>query len=124
MVAFWPQGRDDFDYERDLGFDGVILERSLTALDAFLGSCKSIDYVGTRLHGGIRCLKAGARCLILTIDNRARSISHDTGLPTAARGDHRALERWIEGAPAPNLLLPERAINMWRGQFQHFSPAG
>jgi polysaccharide pyruvyl transferase WcaK-like protein len=123
-VAFWPQGRDDLDYARDLGFDGVILERSLTALDAFLGSSKSIDYVGTRLHGGIRCLKAGARCLILTIDNRARSISHDTGLPTAARGDHRALERWIEGAPAPNLLLPERAINMWRGQFQHFSPAG
>ena len=120
-VAFWPQGRDDRDYARDLGFDGIMLERSLDALDRFLADYRSVDYVGTRLHGGIRCLKAGARCLILSIDNRARTISHDTGLPTAVRGDQGALMRWIEGSPVPNLLLPEQAINTWRRQFHRFS---
>lgn len=117
-VAFWPQGRDDLSYARQLGFSGLVLERSLAALDRFLADHPLLDYVGTRLHGGIRCLKAGARCLILTIDNRARTIAQDTGLPTAARGDRQALQSWMGGAPAPRLRLPADAIEAWRGQFQ------
>jgi polysaccharide pyruvyl transferase WcaK-like protein len=122
-VAFWPQGRDDLAYARELGFEGLVLERSLAALDRFLADHPLLDYVGTRLHGGIRCLKAGARCLILTIDNRARTIAHDTGLPTAARGDRPALQSWIGGAPAAQLTLPAEAIQSWRRQFQRRVPA-
>jgi hypothetical protein len=122
-VAFWPQGRDDLAYARELGFEGLVLERSLAALDRFLADHPLLDYVGTRLHGGIRCLKAGARCLILTIDNRARTIAQDTGLPTAARGDRPALQSWIGGAPAAQLTLPAEAIQSWRGQFQRRVPA-
>ena len=122
-VVFWPQGRDDLAYARDLGFSGLVLDRSLAALDRFLADHPHLDYVGTRLHGGIRCLKAGARCLTITIDNRARTIAQDTGLPTALRGDHIALEHWINGAPVPKLHLPEAAIHDWRAQFQHLVPA-
>ena len=121
-VAFWPQGRDDLTYASELGFNGLVLDRTLAALDRFLADHPLLDYVGTRLHGGIRCLKAGARCLILTIDNRARTIAHDTGLPTAARGDHRALRSWIDGAAAARLALPVQAIHAWRQQFHHFRP--
>ena len=120
-VALWPQGLDDLAYAHDLGFEGIVLDRSLDALDKFLADQSSLDYVGTRLHGGIRCLKAGARCLILSIDNRARTISQDTGLPTAIRGDHAAVQRWITGADAPKLTLPEREINAWRRQFTNYS---
>jgi hypothetical protein len=122
-VAFWPQGRDDLDYARKLGFDGIVIERSLPALDRFLADHPQVDYVGTRLHGGIRCMKANARCLILTIDNRSRSISNDTGLPTAARGDHLFLKNWINGSAAPQLTIPEHSIRAWRQQFQHLSTA-
>jgi hypothetical protein len=121
-VAFWPQGKDDQTYAVELGFKGLVLERSLASLDRFLADHPLLDYVGTRLHGGIRCLKAGARCLILTIDNRARTISQDTGLPTALRGDYPALQSWIAGAPAARLTLPQQAIQAWRQQFHHLIP--
>lgn len=121
-VAFWPQGSNDLSYARELGFSGTVIDRSLAALDQFLGDHPLLDYVGTRLHGGIRCLKAGARCLILTIDNRARTIAEDTGLPTALRGDHTALQRWIAGAPTPELKLPADAIRIWKSQFRNRFP--
>ena len=121
-VAFWPQGREDLSYALELGFSGTVIDRSLPALDRFLLHHPQLDYVGTRLHGGIRCLKAGARCLILSIDNRARSIAEDTGLPTAQRGDLPAIHAWITGAPAPRLNLPAKAISAWKAQFQPRSP--
>jgi hypothetical protein len=49
-----------------------------------------LDYVGTRLHGGIRCLKAGARCLIRKIDNRARTIAQAPPIPALPSSDHRS----------------------------------
>jgi hypothetical protein len=40
-----------------------------------------VDFVGARLHGGIRALQRGRRTLTIALDNRAREIAGDTGMP-------------------------------------------
>lgn len=116
-VYAWPQGTEDAPYLKEVGFSGVMLDRNLPALDNLLHSNISLDYVGTRLHGGIRCLQNRRRALIIEVDNRATEIAKDTGLPTLRRDDFTSLNTWIEGSPPPAIRLPMEAINKWRGQF-------
>lgn len=61
QIFFWPQQIEDIDYLRLLDFDKsklTILSPSLKEYDKILAS-ENIDYVGTRLHGGIRALNFG-----------------------------------------------------------------
>ena len=113
-VFAWPQGAEDEQYFRDLGLVGTLLGRSLHGLDEFLHSNTNFDYVGTRLHGGIRCLLNRRRSLILEIDNRAAEIAHETGLPTARRGDTAGIEQWIRGPTAVRIVMDSDAISRWR----------
>jgi polysaccharide pyruvyl transferase WcaK-like protein len=88
-VYFFPQGAGDLKYLRSLVSGDCInriltIDRSLSAYDALLER-ENLDYVGTRLHGGIRALQKGRRATIISLDNRAESISMDTGLPTVQR---------------------------------------
>lgn len=117
-VVLWPQGAGDEKYAKELEFDGMMLESSLPALDRFLESEDRLDYIGTRLHGGIRCLNAGHRIMIIEVDNRAREISTDTGLPTVPRGDLESIEKWIQESEEIVLKLPVREIQDWKNQFE------
>ena len=114
QVYAWPQGTQDRAYLESLAFKGVLLERSLEGLDRFVGGDIPFDYIGTRLHGGIRCLQSRRRALILEIDNRATEIARDTGLPTVARDDFKAIESWIGGSAAVRLRLPREEIARWK----------
>jgi polysaccharide pyruvyl transferase WcaK-like protein len=116
-VYLWPQGRADVEYVRTLALPVTMLGHSLTALDDLLRSAPSLDYVGTRLHGGVHCLLAHRRALVLEVDNRAREIARDTGLPTAARSDFEGIERWIDGPTTLNLKMNVAAIAEWRSQW-------
>ena len=49
--------------------------------DSFLENTKNIDYVGTRLHGGMRALQHEKRTIILGIDNRAIELNKDYNIP-------------------------------------------
>lgn len=80
---FWPQSPEDMIYLSKLGVDITsieMLQPSLAALEC------NIDvntlYIGTRLHGGIHALNLGASARVFAIDNRAREIGKDIGLPT------------------------------------------
>ncbi len=118
QVFLWPQGTEDERYVRELGFGGTLLQSSLPALDRLLQDEPDLDYVGTRLHGGVRCLRNGKRCLTLKVDNRAREISNDTGLPTVDRDDLDGVRFWIRGSGPVRLSLPLEAINSWKEQFR------
>jgi polysaccharide pyruvyl transferase WcaK-like protein len=83
-----------------------------------LNSGAQFDYVGTRLHAGVLCLEHRVRTLIVSIDNRAREIAADTGLPCVARTDRAGLMHWIDGNEKTNLRLPKDEISTWRRQFQ------
>ncbi|WP_044303925.1 polysaccharide pyruvyl transferase family protein [Rhodopirellula sallentina] len=116
-VFFWPQGAGDRDYAIELGFQGTMLNRSLPALDALLASEVDLDYLGTRLHGGIRCLHSGKRGLVIEVDNRAREIGKDTKLPTVPRGDFDTIRSWLQKSAPVSLSLPTANIAKWKSQF-------
>lgn len=117
-IYAWVQTAGDHAYLRSLGEDIVILDPSLAAYDALLASDQSLDYVGNRLHGGIRALQHGRRTVIVEIDNRAKEIGRDFKLPTLERDDFAGLEKMIDEPFAVSIALPTEAIDRWRDQFK------
>jgi polysaccharide pyruvyl transferase WcaK-like protein len=116
-VYFWPQGHLDITYVKEQ-FDtrGVeILSPNLASFDEILSG--DIDYIGTRLHAGVRALQHKKRSIIVAIDNRAREIAKDTGLIIVERGDEQHLRQLIEANHQQTLKIPLEAIAAWKAQF-------
>jgi polysaccharide pyruvyl transferase WcaK-like protein len=116
-VYYWPQGRYDLELPSQKDRPLIRLEPTVEALDEFLQSYGAFDYIGTRLHGGIMCLLARKRSLILEVDNRAREIARDTGLPTTARDNYDYIAHWISNPTPVKITINEAAICRWRSQF-------
>ncbi len=92
-LIFWPQGNHDLEYLK--GIDDLheveIIPRSLEAFENYLIS-GDVDYIGTRLHGGIFALNHSVRTIIIGIDNRAIEIAKDTGIPVVCY--ENIAEKW------------------------------
>ena len=73
--------------------------------------------------GGVRVLQRGRRALILEVDNRAKEIAADTGLPTAQRGEEELIADWIANPKPVSIQMPWEAIEAWRGQFAQVEAA-
>ncbi|HEY1662536.1 MAG TPA: polysaccharide pyruvyl transferase family protein [Verrucomicrobiae bacterium] len=120
-IIFWPQGSEDPYYGSYLLFPirakVRMLERTMAALEKFLTREGPVDCIGTRLHGGIKCLKAGQRSLIIEVDNRAREIAKDTGLPTVVRNDLKAIEQWTRATQPCTVHVRKEPIDRWKQQF-------
>lgn len=116
-VYFWPQGDADREYAETLHADDGLVSGGLDAFDRFLESHDDLDYVGTRLHAGIRALQKGRRTLVLGIDNRAWEIARDTGLPVVGRDDPAGIDAWIHSESDLDVHLPWEAIEAWVRQF-------
>ncbi|MGA8259299.1 MAG: polysaccharide pyruvyl transferase family protein [Arenicellales bacterium] len=120
-IIFWPQGSGDLRYGCHVLFNirnrVHLLENTLDALDSLLVRPGSFDYIGTRLHGGIECLKSGRRGLIIGVDNRAREISRETGLPTVRREDLDAIEHWADNSEQCEVHIKKGPIERWMQQF-------
>lgn len=116
-VYLWVQQPEDHDYARDITAGRVeFIPPNLKSFTNFLRD-NHVDYIGSRLHGGIRALQQGKRTLVLAVDNRATEICRDTGLPVVERTDVASIERWIT-SPAPTVIcLPTAKIDAWRNQF-------
>ena len=118
-VYLWLQGRDDLAYIRELGYENKLhlVESTLSTYDKAL-RMDDLDYVGTRLHAGIRALSAGRRSLIISIDNRAACIGADTGLPIIPRADITAsLKQRLYGEIKTSITMPWDNIALWKSQF-------
>jgi glycosyltransferase involved in cell wall biosynthesis len=122
-VYVWIQGTGDFAYLKRLCAINPIasirvVPASLEAYDELLDSALELDYVGTRLHAGVRALQRRRRALILAVDNRAREISTDTSLPCMPREQVRErLEDLIPSFSVRSIQLPTEAISGWISQF-------
>jgi polysaccharide pyruvyl transferase WcaK-like protein len=115
-VFFWSQQFHDQEYFQSLNVPGVsLLPPSLSGYTEFLEN-NDVDFVGTRLHGGIRAMQKGHRALIIGIDNRAMEVARDTNLPVVRRRGVTAIEEWIDGGAATEVVLPLVAINSWKAQ--------
>lgn len=119
-VYVWIQGADDLKYlETLIDLSSVeIIEYSVNAYTSILTS-KRVDYVGTRLHGGIHALNCGVRSLVISIDNRAEEMSRDFALPVIPRESvPNTLRNWINGDQKTELQLPWDNIAYWKSQFE------
>ncbi|ENP8354936.1 polysaccharide pyruvyl transferase family protein [Vibrio sp. B513a] len=119
-LYFWPQGNRDMKYLHSLGIkcdDIVIIPPQLSAFDNFL-SKNDVDFIGTRLHGGIRALQHKRRTLIVAIDNRAIEKGKDFNLPVIHRDDvANKLQTLIDGEIVTKIKLKTDNIEKWKGQF-------
>lgn len=125
-LYFWAQGSEDNQY-----FDELIqlkphifenIERIPTNLKSYnqLFINNEIDFIGTRLHAGIRALQLQKRVIIIGIDNRALEMHKDFNLPVVERYDLNKLDHLINSQWQPVINLPVQAIKDWKAQFQIF----
>ena len=99
---------------------GISIERNdVFAIDGGLFSLEAgdLDYVGLRLHGGIRAMQCGRRAIILEVDNRAREMGKDFALPTVERGALEEIDGLITCPFQICLQPPLERVNRWKRQF-------
>lgn len=122
-VYFWCQGTHDREYIYALGFVSKvkIIPSSLAAYRQLLSDeSLSLDYVGTRLHGGIYALQHKRRSIIVGVDHRANEMGRDMNLPVVDRyAPDGILENIITNDFETRIKLPLENIRKWRSQFRH-----
>lgn len=117
-VYLFIQGTGDCDYLRlipsaaNLKFISPQIPKYNELLE--LGQC---DYIGTRLHAGIRALQKGVRSYIIAIDNRSKEMGRDFGLPILEECDLDRLDSIINARYELELRIPYDDINRWKSQF-------
>ncbi len=119
-VQMWIQAPGDIALLKELNVEGSesikFINPNLEDYDKALD--EDIDYVGTRLHAGIRALQHAKRTLIIEVDNRAREIARDTNLPTLNFENMEQLEDLLMGNMAMDIHVPFDQIDLWKSQFK------
>ena len=118
-VNFWIQGDLDFNYlKRMHNSEKVkIIPPSIEAYDKLLSE-DNLDYIGTRLHGGVYAMRHGKRAIIIAIDERATEINRRNNLNCIAQKDIESkLEKMIQSEFATEIKMPFEAIEQWKLQF-------
>jgi polysaccharide pyruvyl transferase WcaK-like protein len=123
-ILFFPQGALDKEYLESLKIykDNrsriYILDRSINEFISVMSA--DVNYIGTRLHGGIKCMQTGMDSLIVSVDNRAKEIGKDINLPVVERNDFDTLKRWLKGNPVFKVIQsPIQDIQTWKDQFSN-----
>lgn len=118
-VYLFPQGTGDIPYIEELGYADRLqfISPQIAAYNTILES-GSVDYVGTRLHAGIRALQKSVRSFIIGIDNRAKEMARDFGLPVLEEERIDELEDWIARPYSLSLNIPFERIESWKQQFR------
>lgn len=119
-LYFWPQGINDFEYFKELNITDTKIEILNPSLDSFNNVLinKDVDYIGTRLHAGIKALQNKVRTIIISIDNRAKEKSKSFNLPIVERNGLEDLENLINTKMETKIIIPIDKIRKWRSQFK------
>lgn len=120
-VYVWLQGKYDLEYlYKYPKFKNLIcVNKCLSCYDSILKD-EDLDYIGTRLHAGIRALNMQKRSFIVAIDNRALEIAKDTNLPIIERNSlKKDLRKMIVNDYITDIHIPIDSINMWKDQFKN-----
>lgn len=118
----WIQGSQDLEYLRRLGVEegtsGIkLIPPSLRAYDNFLES-HDCDYVGTRLHAGIRAMQKKRRAVILGVDNRAYDMHTTYHLNYIGRDEIQRLPELIASDIVTDIHIDKSSIDSFLGQFK------
>jgi len=122
-VYFWPQGTGDWEYFKSLGLGNKkkieVVAPTIRSYKQLLETSPDLEYVGTRLHAGIRALTLGRRALIIGVDNRAIEIGADTGIPVLSRTEISSLRAKINtDYELQKIRIQEQNIATWKEQFE------
>lgn len=121
-VACWLQGLKDEKYLRELEIPHFtervhIIKPSLYAYTEYLYH-NECDYIGTRLHAGIKAMQMGKRSIILGVDNRAKDMNDDFNLNYLDRNRVEDLKNYIESEIHTKINIPVENIDFFMEQFQ------
>jgi polysaccharide pyruvyl transferase WcaK-like protein len=118
QVYVWVQGYFDYDYLKELNLlpKVKIINPTLEAYEETLSNL-DCDYVGTRLHAGIKALQYKKRSLIISIDNRAIEKGKDFNLPVLSGENMSELESKVNSKFPTNIRIPIDNIQKWKNQF-------
>ncbi|MFC6163336.1 polysaccharide pyruvyl transferase family protein [Lactiplantibacillus dongliensis] len=118
-VKLWIQSPGDIEIFQKLNLGNSskveFIAPNLQSYDDALDD--SVDYIGTRLHAGIRALQHGRRTLIIEMDNRAREIAKDTNLPTISYRQIDKVQEFINSDQEMDIRIPFSQISKWKHQF-------
>ena len=124
ITYFYPQGSEDISYLQSLTFyqnnksKFKSLPRCYNHFKDIISDGR-LNYIGTRLHAGIKCLQHKIPSLIIGIDNRAWEMGQDLSLPVVARNETSIIGHWVEKKRATSTIkLPYENIKKWKDQFQ------
>ena len=117
-IAFFPQGSGDIQYLSELLEkidDIIVLNPRLSEFNDFVSS--GYDYIGTRLHTGIRAIQKSSRTIIIGIDNRAIEMKKSFNLPVVLEKELSILNSVIQSNLEVCLNIPFANISKWKEQF-------
>ncbi len=121
-VYFWAQGSQDYNYFMSFNNeinDINVIPANLKSFDSLLDKHMSLDFVGTRLHAGIRALQKGKRTTIISVDNRAEEKKKDFNLNVIPRDwDISTYIDFFNNSYTTNIKIPLENITKWRSQFE------
>nr|WP_315134034.1 polysaccharide pyruvyl transferase family protein [uncultured Flavobacterium sp.] len=114
-VYLWIQGMDDIHYYNEIKRELKNIELVPPTIEAYNEILRKpkIDYIGTRLHAGVRALQNNVRTLILAVDNRAIEIGKDVNLNVIKREDVEDSLFFITNNYITDIKLPQENINKW-----------
>lgn len=117
-VYAWIQTVSDKQYLDSLsGTDNIECIYSLETYAEILDK-GNIDYIGTRLHGGVFALQHNCRTIVVSIDRRAEGFHEDNNLPTIDRNDiHMKLDEMINSEWETEIKINTEAIENFVNQF-------
>ncbi|MFS1953049.1 polysaccharide pyruvyl transferase family protein [Vibrio breoganii] len=118
-IYFWPQGLGDIEYIDNLGVKGkvTLIPPRLHDYNCFLDN-NDCDYIGTRLHGGIKALQKSKRTIIIGIDNRANEKKKDFNICVVKRSDIDTLDDIINSSLEMNISINSKQIEVFKSQFK------
>lgn len=118
-VSVWVQGIEDYNYLKELEIlDKVsIIPPSLESYEKALSE-EDVEFVGTRLHAGIKALQMKKRAIIIGVDNRAKDMSDNIALTVINRLeiDEKLMET-INSKIDMKLNIKYDNIVKWKKQF-------
>lgn len=121
-VYLWLQGDGDFHYAKMLKADAIenltILPARLSVYENLLKN-NDVDFVGTRLHAGIKALQNKKRAIIIGVDNRAIEKKKDFNLTVIGRDKiEEELSDKIKSSFVSDIKIKTENIKEWKLQFK------
>lgn len=117
-VYCYIQTTEDEKYLKTLkNTQDIICVYSLNKYKEILNT-KDIDYIGTRLHGGIYAMQNKSRSIIISIDHRARGFYETNNIPILERNSMDKLDGMINSEFKTEIRINQKAIDSFKNQFK------